>query len=401
MKPIAFLSALLVFCLSCAFADPLGILELSTIDDSTRADMHDALAACGFTLQRPLVGRLADQGNLWTTPEGMKLADAVALAESLDGVLAAVDMNVCADPAESSPLSYAVPGLLRIITGGGPPCNPEIAMAGLRSKGFEYPGEQICGRSYYRYYPQEYTLQEAVAAARSASCVTGVHLTGRGFYAKAHGVQYAGLIEDGSLTDEGRAQLYARLAERRFIYARPLLGHYVGQGSLWVVPYVGYFTASVQGIPEVKKVLNLHQCIIPGECYAYDFMPGELMVYSTPGSEWTARRGLQDGGMMMLSEDHAGFETWTFLGGEFTMAEAARAVMKAPGVTGVEPNVIFYPETFGDTNGDYRVNIADLINVRSCLGQCVTSSSCDSADVNRDWRIDILDLIIVRNELMW
>ena len=53
----------------------------------------------------------------------------------------------------------------------------------------------------------------------------------------------------------------------------------------------------------------------------------------------------------------------------------------------------------GDANGDSRVNVLDLLLVRSLLGQDVTSGTNWWADVNEDGRINILDLIYTRNRL--
>ena len=53
----------------------------------------------------------------------------------------------------------------------------------------------------------------------------------------------------------------------------------------------------------------------------------------------------------------------------------------------------------GDTNGDCRVNILDLIFIRGRLGNGIATDADRKADVNEDGTINILDLIAVRNRL--
>jgi len=55
--------------------------------------------------------------------------------------------------------------------------------------------------------------------------------------------------------------------------------------------------------------------------------------------------------------------------------------------------------TPGDVDGNCRVNILDLITIRSRLGQATSTGDNWIADVNRDGSINILDLIAVRNSL--
>jgi len=63
---------------------------------------------------------------------------------------------------------------------------------------------------------------------------------------------------------------------------------------------------------------------------------------------------------------------------------------------------LYWPKPWpvdGDTNGDCRVNILDLIFIRNKLNLDVASGDNWKADVNLDARINILDLIYVRNKL--
>ena len=70
--------------------------------------------------------------------------------------------------------------------------------------------------------------------------------------------------------------------------------------------------------------------------------------------------------------------------------------------TEVASPAIYWPSPWpilGDTNGDCRVNILDLIFIRNKLNQPVGTGDNWKADVNEDTRINILDLIFVRNKL--
>jgi len=63
---------------------------------------------------------------------------------------------------------------------------------------------------------------------------------------------------------------------------------------------------------------------------------------------------------------------------------------------------VYWPKPWpidGDTTGDCRVNILDLIFIRGRLNQPVTTGDNWRADVNGDTRINILDLIFVRAKL--
>jgi len=52
----------------------------------------------------------------------------------------------------------------------------------------------------------------------------------------------------------------------------------------------------------------------------------------------------------------------------------------------------------GDANGDQRVNIFDLVQVRNALNQAPTQSTF-TRDVTADGAINIFDLVAVRNVL--
>ncbi|HUU82808.1 MAG TPA: dockerin type I repeat-containing protein, partial [Phycisphaerae bacterium] len=70
--------------------------------------------------------------------------------------------------------------------------------------------------------------------------------------------------------------------------------------------------------------------------------------------------------------------------------------------TEVASPAIYWPSPWpilGDTNGDCRVNILDLIFIRNKLNQPVGTGDNWKADVNEDTKINILDLIFVRNKL--
>ncbi|NQT20067.1 MAG: hypothetical protein HQ592_10215 [Planctomycetes bacterium] len=53
----------------------------------------------------------------------------------------------------------------------------------------------------------------------------------------------------------------------------------------------------------------------------------------------------------------------------------------------------------GDANGDFSVNMLDIIDVRNCLHQNPASDDNWRADVNDDGAINILDMLFVRNRL--
>lgn len=59
-----------------------------------------------------------------------------------------------------------------------------------------------------------------------------------------------------------------------------------------------------------------------------------------------------------------------------------------------------------DLNGDGKVDILDMILVRSCLGWTTANPEdagrrnwCVTYDVNVDWKVDVLDMVIVSNNM--
>jgi len=333
------------------------------------------------------------------------MADAAAIAGSLDGVVGTEDLNVCAEPLECSPVSYALPGQVRVII-SYPPGTPEREAVRdvLRSKGFTFvaqdSSESIWSQHYadvWQCFPREYALEEAVAAATVPGVVT-VQLLGRGTQAMADGVQYAGVLELPALDEPGRAALHSRLTDLGFIYARPLKGRLQGQGYAWIVPSVPWATSQVKDTPGVLYVVNVNR----GEALVeyvgiVPCMPGKLYLFYAEGTDkWDTRRALQDKGFMMLHDDQRvppdwtnyGMETWVYLKKEFSVVEARDEVRSTSGISAAYGVGRAWPFT-GDLNTSLRT-------VAVCLGKSV-AGSCENCDVNGDWRIDILDLIVLRN----
>ncbi|HUT04821.1 MAG TPA: hypothetical protein VM163_13120 [bacterium] len=411
---ISFSLAVAMICGSAALAESIGVLEAAGLGESERSELYDNLSAAGFIFQRPLVGRLAGQGSVWSIPAGMPLTDAAAIAGSLDGVVGTEDLNVCAEPSECSPVSYALPGQVRVIISHAPATPEREAVRDvLRSRGLMFVSEDYPNRSaWYDYYgevwqcfPREYTLEEEVAASTVPGVVT-VQLLGRAPKAMADGVQYAGILEIPSLDPARRAVLHSHLAELGFIYARPLKGRLQGQGYAWIVPSVPWASAAVKGMSEVVGIVNLHFCAVPAECLpGFRYTTGSLAyvrLNNEPGQDkWQTYRLLQEKGFMMRYDDQSlspnygsihDMEGWLYLKGEFSVSEAQDEFRSTPGISwGSVDMRMDWPQPFGP---DLEAN---LRKIRSCLGKSIFS--CPECDVNGDWRINILDLIVLRNHM--
>jgi len=395
--------ALAVLFAAAAMGESVGVIEVAGLGESARSELYENLTLAGFAHERPLAGRLEGQGSVWTIPQGISMIDAAAIAGGMGGIVGIEDLAVCAEPSECSPVSYALPGQVRVVISFAPGTGEREAVRdALRSKGFAFVSQDPRHSRWYGYFadfwqcfPREYTLEEAVAAATVPGVAT-VQLVGRGQAAMAAGVQYAGVLEDPTLDEAGRALLHSRLRELRFEYARPLKGRLQGLGHAWIVPSVPWASSAVKGMPEIVSVTNLHHLIREEWFGRFRFEPGQVELYYRKGADkWETRRLLQEKGFMMLSDDQLVppncREYWVFLKSEYLVYEAMDAVGSTPGIYRAFGTVLYEAEDpFAPQPG--------LKIISRHLGETV--ASCKVCDVNGDWRINILDLIAFRNKML-
>jgi len=399
---ISFSLAVALICGSAALAESIGVLEAAGLGESARSELYDNLTQAGFAYQRPLAGRLEGQGSVWSIPEGMPMVDAAAIAGSMDGVVGTEDLSVCAEPSECSPVSYALPGQLKTAYAfalGTP--EVDAVRDALRAKGFRLLLEKQSGVNptamvwdLWEFFPREYTLENAEDALAGTHGVANVMVIGRAREAMCAGVQYAGVLHDEGLDDDGRIRLHSRLRDLGLQYARPLVGRYEGCGDAWIVPR-GAKLHLVAAVPDVTEVVNLHSPL-PWEGTGVLVLGEWLLTYNSSG-KWQTRRDLQDKGFMLKGQiadwyADSEFESWIYLKREYTISGSSQAIRTTQGMTGWEPNYIYYYYDFYD-----GIGVKDLIAVRNCLGRSVCDKGCGDADFNGDWRIDVLDLIALRN----
>ncbi|NLX23279.1 MAG: hypothetical protein GXY55_16630 [Phycisphaerae bacterium] len=144
---------------------------------------------------------------------------------------------------------------------------------------------------------------------------------------------------------------------------------------------------------------------VPGAVEPRQAGPTKLIVtfnqeVQTPGGPTTEDIALSSGTV-------TGVAFYTHNGPQLTIdmtgaANQANLVVSYPGLTDDQgaplAETLCFGVLTGDANGDQRVNIFDLVQVRNALNQAPTQSTF-TRDVTADGAINIFDLVAVRNVL--
>lgn len=80
---------------------------------------------------------------------------------------------------------------------------------------------------------------------------------------------------------------------------------------------------------------------------------------------------------------------------EPTTAEPTTAEQTTVAPTATEPDAV----TYGDANGDGKINLLDLVSMRKYLAKWNIELNTDALDCNADGNINLLDLILLRKYL--
>jgi len=166
------LLATFVAAASFAFGSQLVVLEDQTAEPAVLDTMHDDMINSGFVLLRPLQGRLAGQGYLWSVPATLSVQDATSLVSEMDGCLQALDAATgTTDLEEFSNGGQVYSGRLFIGFDADLETKQD-AMEQLGALGFVLFWESDSFRlSHWNFLPLEYSVQEAITEVEAVGGV--------------------------------------------------------------------------------------------------------------------------------------------------------------------------------------------------------------------------------------